>query len=254
MFSYEEGRPIAYTDDDTLHIADPIRRRKGKEKKMAHNCSKHEETDEDDSYIPLMNSDEREVWYICGPSGSGKSTFAADLINEWKHDYPKGDVFIFSRTNHKSDPAFKKIKMIQIDINEGLLEDPINIENEISEDSLIIFDDVTTIHDKELKDAVEHLMVDIMEVGRKMRIWIIVTSHLIIPNEKKFARTVLNEMQKLVVFPKGGGIQQIRYALKTYFGYSNRQIDDFINTDSRWLVFSKTYPQYILSETEAIIP
>lgn len=250
MFSKKDGTAIAYVKDykkDALRISD----KKTRDDKDRSHVSLHG----DNVYTPLLNSQERDVTYICGPSGSGKSTIAAKLIKEWKKDYPEGEVYIFSRTDAKDDPAFKKIHGLrQVTIDSNLVENPIVIEEEIEPNSLVLFDDVGTIRDVPIRKEVEHIMSDIMEVGRKMRIWIIITSHLIIPNEKKFARTVLNEAQKLVVFPRGGAAQQIVYALKTYFGYTNKQIAKFLNTESRWLLFSKTYPMYVLSDQEAIIP
>lgn len=207
------------------------------------------------NFVPLPSFEERDVTYICGPSGSGKSTFAANLMYEWQQEYPEGDIYAFCRTDLSSDPAFSSIEGIkQIMIDESLLEDPIDIEEEITTDTMILFDDITTIQSKPLKEAVEGILADVMEVGRKLRIWIIATSHLIIPNEKKLARTILNECQKLVVFPRAGSVQQIRYALTKYFGFTNRQISGFMKTDSRWLLFNKSYPQYVLSEYQAWIP
>jgi Cdc6-like AAA superfamily ATPase len=253
MLSFKKGIPIAYVKNykkDAVRI--DVNPKKSKTKTKA---PRYHHLDGNETFIPLLNNEERDVAYICGASGSGKSTFAAGLIKEWKKDYPKGDVYAFSRTKIKDDPAFRKIKgIIQIDVDRSIVEHPIDITTEIEENSLILFDDVGTIHDKDVRIEVEKLMADIMEVGRKLRIWIIITSHLIIPNEKKFARTVLNEAQKLVVFPKSGGIQQIRYTLKTYLGYDTKQIAQFLDTDSRWLLFSKTYPQYVLSDDEIILP
>lgn len=250
MFSKKEGTAIAYVKDykkDALRVSE--------KKTRDDKDNNHVELHGDKVFTPLLNNQERDVTYIAGPSGSGKSTIAAKLIKEWKKDYPEGEVYIFSRTDAREDPAFKKIHgMRQVIIDKNLIENPIVIEDEIDPNSLVLFDDVGTIHDKTIRSEVEHLMTDIMEVGRKMRIWIIITSHLIIPNERKFARTVLNEAQKLIVFPGGGGSQQIRYALMTYFGYNKKQIDSFLDTQSRWLLFSKTFPFYVLSAHEAIIP
>ena len=91
-----------------------------------------------------------------------------------------------------------------------------------------------------------------MKVGIKLNCNMIVTSHLVVPNEKKIARTVLNEMHSLTVFPEIGQCQQIKYALKTYFGMNNNQIDKILSTKSRWVRISKTYPQYVVHSGGAI--
>jgi hypothetical protein len=204
--------------------------------------------------IALPNLEERFVDYISGPSGSGKSTQAASTAAEFRKIYPRKPIYIFSRTEVKNDPAFAKLKPIQIPIDEGLLEDPINITEEVTEGgALMIFDDCGTIQNDAFKKEVEKLMMDAMEVGRKLNCNMIITNHLVVPNDKKFARTIMNEMNTLTVFPRSGSSQQIRYALKIYFGLTNQQIDRIIDLDSRWVRISKTYPQYVLYDKGAFI-
>ena len=94
---------------------------------------------------------------------------------------------------------------------------------------------------------------DSLEVLKLVFNWSNITNHLIIPNEKKFARTVLNEIQYLTIFPKSGSSQQIRYVLKTYFGFKDKQITKILNLDSRWVRISKSYPMYILYDKGAYI-
>ncbi len=208
----------------------------------------------DTKLVPLPDLTERFVEYIAGPSGSGKSHIASGLATEFKRINPRKPVYIFSRTDARKDPVYRNLKPIQIDINETLLEDPIDITDEIKEGgALMIFDDCGTIQDDKLRKEVEKLMSDAMEVGRKLNCNIIITNHLVIPNEKKFARTVLNEFNTLTVFPKSGSSQQIRYALKTYVGLNNKQIDDILALKSRWVRISKSYPQYVLYDKGAYI-
>lgn len=204
------------------------------------------------SFEPRLNPYQRNVAYIAGPSGSGKTHYAVQLIKAYQKITDK-PLYVFSRTDCKADPAFKGMKPIQIDINESLLTDPIDITQELTDGSIVLFDDCNTIQDDKLLKVIEKLMADILEVGRKLEIDIIVTSHLVIPNNKKSARTILNELQTLTVFPKSGSAQQIRYALKTYFGLDNHQIDRIIHLRSRWVTISKSYPMYVLSEKEAYI-
>jgi hypothetical protein len=203
-------------------------------------------------FIPLPNFTERFVEYIAGPSGSGKSTIASILTREFANLNRGVPIYMFSRTEAKNDPAYKGLRIIQIPIDEDLLENPIDLSKEITEKgALIIFDDVATVQNDKLRKAVEALMSDGMEIGRKLDCNMIITNHLVIPNEKKFARTVLNELNMLTVFPKSGSAQQIRYVLKQYWGLDNKQIDAILKIPTRWLRISKNYPQYILWETGA---
>lgn len=208
----------------------------------------------DGKFIPLPDVDKREVVYIAGPSGSGKSTYSSEYINSFMNIFPDQELFIFSRTDAENDPAFINLDFNQVLIDESLIDNPIDITEELTDGCIILFDDVNTIQNEQLKKAVDKLMADIMECGRKLGIYCVITNHLIIPNERKVARTILNECTSLTVFPKSGAIQQIKYVLKTYFGYNNNQIENFLKTKSRWITFYKTYPQLVLTEYECYIP
>ena len=204
---------------------------------------------------PSPDIDGRFNIYISGPSGSGKSTKAALIGEKWRRVFPDKKIFIFSRTDAKDDPAYKRLNPIQFEINDDLIENPIDITKEVSDEGcLIIFDDIGTIHSDKLRKEVYHLITDSLEIGRKLNINLIVTNHLIIPNDKKFARTLLNEITSIIVFPKSGCGHQIKYALMTYFGCSVKTVTEILNLpDTRWVQVSKTYPQYCLSAHNAFI-
>ncbi len=268
MFSFYSGRPIARvvggeydgeiiylkTEDDTKNICCGKCSKKCIKRKCCRDCTRNLEDDSlgkdfeliDGTIQPLMNIDERSVNYIAGPAGSGKSFYSAQLIKLYQKIYPEKELFIFSRTNAKNDPSLAQLKGSQVEIGEKLLDNPIDIEKQLTGGCILLFDDCGTIQNDKLKKIIEKLMADIMEVGRKMGITIIITNHLVIPNEKKFARTVLNEAQMITFFPRSGSSQQIRYALKTYFGLTTKQIDDILALNSRWVTVSKNYPMFVL--------
>jgi hypothetical protein len=202
--------------------------------------------------IPLPNLEARSVDYVAGPSGSGKSTITADMATEFKKKFPRRPIYIFSRTDARDDPAYRHLKPKQIDLD-TLLEYPIDVTREIEGGCLMIFDDCQTIQNPELKKEVDKLMEDAMEVGRKIGCWMIISNHLVVPNEKKLARTIMNEMHSLTVFPKSGSSQQIRYALKTYFGLNNKQINKILESKSRWVRINKSYPMYVVHSGGAYI-
>jgi len=256
MFSLDRGTPIGIIKDgeDDGEILGIV-----KEEDLGYDKEYEEEEGEssefftDGQIFPILNPNEREVSYIAAPAGAGKSFLAGTLASGWMDMHRGKDAYIVSRTDYKLDPSLKHLRLKQIPIGDHLVERPIDITKEVHDDTLVIFDDVTTIHDDKLRKAVEKMICDILEIGRKLRIWIILTSHLIIPNEKKFARTVLNEMQSLYVFPRAGSKQQISYVLKQYYGISKSQIELILNIKSRWVKVQKTAPQYVMSTDEAFI-
>lgn len=197
-----------------------------------------------------------QVVYCCGPRGSGKTTFCLHYIKNYLRANKGNDFYLFSRTEFENDEAYKKIGLqpIQIKIDEDLVNDPIDIEKEIKDGCIIFFDDCHTINNDRVKKEIDKLMKDIIEVGRKLKITIVISNHLVIPDERKFARCIMNEMTLLCVFPRCGSSQQIGYCLEKYFDYSKKQIKDFLETKSRWLCFYKDYPKIIVSDNDALIP
>lgn len=275
----QKGRPIAQIEGgkynkDILSIYDKEQEKsccgmcnsecskKKKAERCCDNCkpSCHKEEKETIGHSDLMtkfdvndgklemipNIKTREIVYIAGPSGSGKSTLAAKYIQKYKEIFPKSDFFLFSRL--KEDPVLDKLKPNRIMIDETLVTKPINIEKEIKKGAIILFDDCETIQNDYIKHAIQKVMNDIMETGRKLCIWLVITNHLVIPNERKFARTVLNEIHSFSFFPKSGSAQQITYCLQRYFGLSKKQIENILQIPSRWITINKNYPQYCLHE------
>lgn len=207
---------------------------------------------DDDVFIPVLDSENRSIVYICGASGSGKSTFARMLVDNFHTMFPTTPIYMFSRLS--SDPAFDDLEtkkvLIRIPINNDLIESNIDVVNDIEQGSMVIFDDIDTISDKKIMGVLNNIKLQILEIGRHKKIYCIVTSHLINTNDRNGTRTMMNEMSSLVIFPKGGGsVYQQKYCLKNYLGLSNDQINDILGTsDSRWVLISKNYPQYVLTQ------
>lgn len=196
----------------------------------------------------LMDYLLRKVYFIAGPAGSGKSTLAAQLIKDYMKMFPETQFFFVSRTMGKDDPALKDLKINQIRLDQSLLEKPIDIEKEVGKRSIFFFDDCNTITDDKLKKYVEKLMMDIMEVGRRLNINIIITQHLLNGNDKKLNRSILNEANYISFFPRSGSSYAITYCLKTYFGLTKKEIDKILNLPSRSVTIIKDYPRIVLYE------
>lgn len=201
---------------------------------------------------PILDPEAWNVSYITGPSGSGKSTYAAKLLESYKKNHKKSEIYYFSRTPVVDDPAYAKIKPIQVRIDQSLVDDPILVED-IERNSMTVFDDISSIHSKTELKEVEHIVIDLLETGRKYKRNVILTNHLINPNNKSFGRTVLNELHSLTFFGKSGASYQINYTLKNYFGLSNKQIDEILKLPSRWVTIFKTFPMVVLYEHGAYV-
>jgi hypothetical protein len=80
----------------------------------------------------------------------------------------------------------------------------------------------------------------------------VITSHLI--NNYKDTRRILNESTAIVIYPNSSGTYGIRTYLKTYMGLNKEQIDRILKHKDRWVLISKTYPIYVLTENELYFP
>jgi adenosyl cobinamide kinase/adenosyl cobinamide phosphate guanylyltransferase len=201
------------------------------------------------SFVPIPDpSKDRVNMFITGPAGSGKSWFASSVLQQWTKLHPKGEIFLFSQLF--DDPILDKLKNLhRVDVN-TLLEEPIDVYD-IPEGSFVIFDDVDSIPNKKILEQVEALENSIHQVGRKLHINIIRTSHLSADGRK--TRMVLSECQYIVVYPSSGSWHQIQYVLKTYVGLSNQDLAKIKSLRSRWVMISKQAPQYVLSEHECYL-
>lgn len=195
-----------------------------------------------ESLQPIPDTKTRQVCYVAGASGSGKSTWISNYAKQYHKLFPKNKIFVFSRV--EEDKCIDKLKCTRIIMDEQLIEDPIHPE-ELA-DSLVIFDDTDTIPDKNLKNALNDLKRDVLEIGRHSNIYVCITSHML--TNYKETRTILNEAHLIVFFPSSGSSYQIGYMLKNYFGLDSKQIDRIMKLPSRWVCAKRNYPQLIMYE------
>ena len=206
---------------------------------------------DDGKLVPIPNIETREVVYIAGPSGSGKSTYASLYLENYKKLFPDNDIIIFSRKS--KDPVLDRLKPSRFVIDESILTDPIDITQDLTEGACVLFDDTNTFQDDRIKKAVSKLMNDILEVGRSLNVYCVVTSHLVNPNERKDARTIWNEAHTVTIFPKAGNRYAMKYALKNYCGFDDSEANEILKLPSRWVTIGKQYPIYVMHENGAYI-
>lgn len=239
MFSFKEGRPIAIIMGGKLNgriiklIEEPTQNTYGDTEIELH----------DGIMQQLPNPNTRDSLYISAPSGSGKTTYAMEYIKQYKNTFPKNKVYVFSRLS--SDPVLDKLKIIRIRIDEELVENPIQ-PNEL-ENSLVLFDDIDTIPEKQINTEIMKLRDDILQTGRHSNIYVVSTSHQLM--NYKHTRSLLNEATTVTFFIKSGSTYHIKRFLKEYCGLSVDQIQFLMNLPSRWVTISKSYPMYVLYQT-----
>jgi len=184
---------------------------------------------------------ERQIIYVFGPSGSGKSTYSRNYIDQWKKKHKDGEIFLFSSL--KEDASLDPVGPIRINIGENLLDNPIEVEQ--FENSLVIFDDIDVIRDKDFKEAVYDILNSILETGRHFHIDCILTNHL--PSNGKDTRRILNECHSITFFPLSGITRQTKYFLENYAGLDAKEIKKLKKLGSRWATIFKSYPMCVMT-------
>lgn len=192
------------------------------------------------------NPSQRNVAYCAGQSGSGKSTWMGNYIAEYALLHKDRPIFIVSRLN--DDKAFDDIPNVERIPAESVLTDNLTMTN-FPEGCFVLFDDTETIPDDKVKKAVQKLRTDILETGRHRMIDVGITNHNLIDGNS--TRTILNEAHYLTVFPKGGSMNQLRYLLKTYLGFSREEIAFLTKLPSRWVSIYRNYPGCVVYSTGA---
>ena len=235
------------SDGEIIYVSTGNEEEKGKKSILKKEALKKITSEKGKLYqIP---NDKIRVVYITGPSGSGKSTKVKDYASMYKKLHPEAEIFLFSRLNH--DISLEGLDVRRVFLSEELVENPLEIE-EVKENSMVIFDDCDAISNKKLSDSIYKFQMQLLELGRHMNIQVVMTSHLIIGAKSQAqARTILNEMQSLTVFPGSGSASQISYVAGKYFGMTKKQITKLLTMDSRAVTIIKTYPQFVIAEHEA---
>jgi hypothetical protein len=201
-------------------------------------------------FIPLPNFDKREVVYIAGGQDSGKSYYASEYIKEFEKMFPDKKIYLFSRVNE--DEAFSKIKRIKrIKLDEEFLNNITDCKKDLY-NSICIFDDIDSIIDKRISDAIKKLRDDVIMSGRdqtngKGDIYCIVTNHQ--TTDYRSTRDILANATSVTIFPQNrGNIYGANRCLKYYCGLNKEQIDKIYSLDSRWVTIYRNRPNYVISE------
>ena len=209
--------------------------------------------DFDDKYTKLFPIPQKfsERIYVPAPSGSGKSTFIGMYIEQLTKKFGKNrKIFIFSRVE-KDEPLDKFGKrVVRIPLEQSYFDDnPLQIEH--FKKSIIVFDDIDTLLNKQLVKYIRAFRDDILETGRHYDISIISTSHLIA--NFLATRTLINEANAIVLFPRGSSFYAVSNFLERYLGFTKEQIRYVERLPTRWIFFWKEYPKYAIHEKGAFL-
>lgn len=215
----------------------------GKEKKPIKELT----LDKDEKFFPVpkIDKDQTDAYLIGGPRGSGKTTFCMQYLDYFHKLYPSYEIYFFSNISDEDRelPLFKDkpfVKIIPID------EEIKEIELEELKDSLCVFDDIDRNRNKSILDAIRELRDKVLEEGRNYNVYCLSTMHQMLGY--RATRFTLLESDNIVIFPKSGCVKMIRDVLDKYGGLDKKVINNILKCNSRWAIFHKTVPLYVLTE------
>lgn len=190
--------------------------------------------------VPLQESSRMAVF---GPAGVGKSTFIGNWLKTYKEKYPKNGIFVFSPK--LDDPAFTKIKNLHyVKLDDSILSSPLDVSEFAN--SVCIFDDIESITNKALNEAVRRFRDQCYEIGRApTNITTIAVHHVILANQA--TKIILNESEEVVLFPKSN-FSAVSNLCRRYYGFDRDQLNYLKDVPSRWVVIKRSYPTTIISE------
>jgi len=197
--------------------------------------------------IDPVQEKQRDILYITGPSGSGKSTYTANYMQKYKRILKNNPIYLFSALSE--DSVLDEYNPQRILIDERMITEPFAVED--FKDSMVIFDDIDVISDKNIKEAVYQLLNEILETGRHHNVTAIVTNHL--PTNGQNTKRCLNESKYITYFPFSGSSRAVKYLLTEYLGLDKKDIERIKKTKSRWATIYTRYPNFCITETEMFI-
>jgi hypothetical protein len=194
--------------------------------------------------LPNPDPKKREVYYITGQSGSGKSFIAKQYADYYHKLFPSRGVYLISKL--QKDETLDKLKFLKrVDID-SLVDDYPELDE--FNDCLVIFDDYNTLT-KDQEKAVLKLIDDLAIMGRHS-----VTSMMVLTHHTtnyKQTRLILNECTNIVVFPQSTSSHALKHLLVSYVGVDEKDLKRYKKLGSRWLMFSKNYPSFMVSQRDA---
>ena len=263
--NFENGKPVAQIKGGIqnkkivyIQNTDEVKQCSNCKKDNCNNCGdeklcKHMDNKlnhiviKDGEFLPVPDIKQRDCLYLAGPSGSGKSTYASLYIEQLKKIYPNMKFYIFSIK--PKDDVLDKLNPLRIPLTNKLIENPIELEE--LKNSIVLFDDIDTLHDRDISKELQKLRDNLLEVGRDQNIYVISTGHQV--TDYKKTRILLNEAKCITIFPDSGVSYGINRLLKTYIGLSQEQITYIKKLKSRWVTICTKCPNYVLSQHEMFL-
>jgi len=177
--------------------------------------------------------------FVCGRAGSGKSFWVAQYLQQFKKFYPKRRIYLISQKT--SDKLLDKLIHKRIPIEE--LADA-QFEADDFKECLLLCDDVDVISDKKQEKDVFDLIAKVLEVGRSLDTYLILTLHIAASHGQ--SKRILNACTHFVYF-KDSATHANEYVLQNYFGFDKDELKALKKINSRSITIIRDVPQLVLA-------
>lgn len=117
--------------------------------------------------------------------------------------------------------------------------------------SAVFFDDIQYVKDPDVKAALMKLEDQVIGIGRHEDITVVKTGHL--TTNYKATRLILQDVNYVVIYPRGGTSMGMKYFMQKYMGLDNETMNRILNVPSRWVCLAVKYPQFVLYKTGCFI-
>lgn len=186
----------------------------------------------------------RNTILICGINGSGKTYFMSKFMEEYIKTY-KGKRKIYLISPKEEDELLDKIKMKRIKMDRKTWVDK-QPDIKMFTKSLVCFDDVEGVHDKDIKQSINKLKDELFLLGRSNETSVCVISHLLFNHSDTKVQN--SESEYFVIFPHSGNIYHSKEYMLKYLGLSRAQVEEILKCQSRSVLIHKQYPMFYMGQ------
>ncbi len=186
---------------------------------------------------------------ISAPSGAGKTYWACKWIKEFLKMYKNKEFFVISKHETIKDKQVETLNPYRIEIKEFATPEPMLIEGLAG--SVVLFDDIESIQNRNISARICQFRNDVVENGRKSDIKILSCIHVLLSGKQN--QVIINEATYIVLFPRSGTSGHIRQFCKRYLEFPKDIIKKILDLPSRWVSISKRSPFHVIHEHGAFM-
>lgn len=195
------------------------------------------------------------VVVVAGVSGAGKSTLVAKILSANRK--PSEPILLISRTLREPDPAFKDFEddIEVMDIND-LTNAPSLEDLGANEDgqgaTWLIIDDIEGLKGEQ-REFILELVNGVVCCGRKLKIKVIFSSHLV---SGYIHKTIMNEAQYYIVFPQSSK-HKLHNELRLKYSMPTSEIHEIFESTkkdhSRYLILGLNHPNFWATKSRVVL-